>query len=376
MKILFAGGGTGGHFYPIIAVAEEITELSKEYRLLPPELVFMSPSPYDAALLYDKNIVFKKTYAGKRRLYRSVFNVLDVFKTGWGIITSLVSVFSLYPDVVFGKGGYASFPVLCAARILRIPVVIHESDTVPGRVNAWAAKFATKIAVSYPEAVSAFPQNKVAITGNPVRKELMEPLHDGAHEYLKLSNNVPTVFVVGGSQGAQLLNDVVVDALPELLTMCNVIHQTGSANYKDVTTRTDAALLNNPFKDRYKPFEYLDTLAMRMAAGAANVVLSRAGSTIFEIAAWGVPSIIVPITESNGDHQRKNAFAYARSQACVVIEEQNLTSHILISEIRRIVTNTETAQRMKQAATAFAKRDAARTIAKEIISIALKHEVE
>ncbi len=374
MKILFTGGGTGGHFYPIIAVAEEITDLVKENRLIPPEMFFMSPNPYDAAMLYDKGITFKKTSAGKIRRYRSIQNFFDIFKTGWGMLTALFSVFSLYPDVVFGKGGYTSFPVLCAARILRIPVIIHESDTVPGKVNMWAGKFATKIAVSYPETLEKFPAEKVALTGNPVRKELMEPLREAAHDFFKLTPNIPTVFVVGGSQGAQLINDTLIDALPELLTNCHIIHQTGPVNHKDVVSRTDAALLNHPFKDRYKPLPYLDTLTMRMAAGAADVIVSRAGSTIFEIAIWGVPSILIPITETNGDHQRKNAYAYARAKACVVVEEQNFSSHILISEIRRILGNPETRTSMKAAALAFGKRDAARTIAKEILAIALSHE--
>lgn len=375
MKILLTGGGTGGHFYPIIAVAEEIEELVKEYRLLPPELIFMSPTAYNPGMLYDKGIEFKKNTAGKRRLYPSILNFFDIFKTGWGVLTSLLNVFSIYPDVVFGKGGYASFPVLYAAKILRIPVVIHESDTVPGRVNAWAGKFAAKIAVSYPETVEKFPKDRVAFTGQPIRRELMEPLREGAHAFLKLSPDVPTIFVLGGSQGAQVINDTLIDALPELLANCQVIHQTGSLNYKDVVSRTDAALLNHPHKDRYKPFEYLDTLAMRMAAGIADIVISRAGSTIFEIATWGIPSIIIPITETNGDHQRKNAYAYARTKACEVIEEGNFTANILASEIHRILGNADTRAAMRQAALGFAKRDAGRSIAKEILSIALKHEL-
>src|SRR6185295_10926655 len=148
MKILFTGGGSGGHFYPIISVAEEIRTLSKEYRLITPQLYCMAPTPYNAAALFDNNIIYKKNYAGKLRIYFSILNFFDLFKTAWGIITSLLDVFMIYPDVVFGKGGYASFPVLFAAKILRIPVIIHESDTVPGRVNRWAAKFAYRVAIS------------------------------------------------------------------------------------------------------------------------------------------------------------------------------------------------------------------------------------
>ncbi len=375
MKILFTGGGTGGHFYPIVSVAEEINALAREYRLIAPELYFMAPTPYDPAVLFDNGIIYKKNSAGKLRLYFSILNFFDLFKTGWGIITSTWDVFSIFPDVVFGKGGYASFPVLFAARLLGIPVVIHESDSVPGRVNRWAARFAKRIAVSYEEAAEFFPAEKVAYTGNPIRKELLEPLKSGAHEFLKLSNDVPTILVLGGSLGAQIINDTIVDILPDLLKEFQVIHQTGKANYSDVKNRVEAVLTGDPNKGRYKPFDYLNVLALRMAAGVADIIISRAGSAIFEIAAWGVPAIIIPITETNGDHQRKNAYAYARSGAAVVIEESNLTSHILASEIRRLATDGKTREAMKQGAAAFVKKDSARIIAKEILAIALKHEL-
>ena len=375
MKILFTGGGTGGHFYPIIAVADELRELVKEYRLIPPELIFMSPSAYNPGMLYDRGIVFKKNTAGKRRLYFSILNFFDLFKTAWGVLTSVYAVFSIYPDVIFGKGGYASFPVLFAGKILRIPVVIHESDMVPGRVNVWAARFAKKIAVSYPDTTKFFSEKKVAYTGQPIRKELMEPLRDGAHEFLKLQKDLPTIFVFGGSQGSQIINDTLVDALPELLKNYQIIHQVGKTNFSDILTRTNTVLLDNPLKDRYKIFDYLDSLAIRMSAGASSLVISRAGSSIFEIATWGLPSIIIPITDSQGDHQRKNAYSYARTGACVVLEEANLTANILISETRRLLDNPSQLETMKKAALGFANKDAARMIAKEILAIALKHDM-
>ena len=375
MKILFTGGGTGGHFYPIISIAQEIAILSKEYRLIVPELYYMAPSPYNPGILFDNNIIYKKNTAGKRRLYFSVLNFFDLFKTGWGIITALWDVFRIYPDVVFGKGGYASFPVLVAAKLLRIPVMIHESDTVPGRVNKWAGKFAARIAVSYDEAATFFPTDKVAFTGNPIRKELTEPLKSGAHEFLKLSSDLPTLLILGGSLGSQIINDTLIDTLPTLLEKFQIIHQTGRANYKDVLARVETVLINSGNKDRYKPFDYLNVLALRMAAGVADIIVSRAGSAIFEIAMWGVPSIIISSTDTNGDHQRKNAFAYARSGAAVVIEEANLTPHILAGEITRIIGDARARETMKRAALSFVKQDASRAIAKEILSIALRHEV-
>ncbi len=375
MKILFTGGGSGGHFYPILSVAKEVQKLAKEYRLLPPQLYFMSDSPYNDSLLYDNDIIFKRNAAGKNRLYFSIANFFDFFKTGWGILTAIGSVFNLYPDVIFSKGGYASFPVVIAARLLRIPLIIHESDTVPGRVNALAGKFAQKVAVSYQEAAQYFPISKVAVTGNPVREEITHPTTEGAAEFLKLEPGIPTIFVLGGSLGAQIVNDIIVDSLPALVEKYQIIHQTGKNNFRDIVARADAVLFNNRYRARYKTFDYLNELAMRMAAGAADIVVSRAGSTIFEIAAWGKPSILIPITESHGDHQRKNAYAYARTKAASVMEESNVTPHILLSEIDRILTKPGVKEEMTGAARAFFNPEAARIIAKEILSIAIKHEV-
>jgi len=380
MRILFTGGVSGGHFYPILSIAEELKQLVKDKRILEPELYFMSPTPYNPGALYEAGIRYKKTSAGKVRraagLMSSIRNFFDLFRTAWGVLTSIFQVYSLYPDVVFGKGGSGSFPALLAARILRIPVVIHESDTVPGRVNLWAGKFAQRVAVSYREAAASFPLERVAYTGQPVRKEIAMPITAGAHEFLKTEEGVPVVLVLGGSQGARLINEVVLAALKDLVKNYTVIHQTGAANFEEVKITADAILFDSPHKDRYKPFDYLNTLATRMSAGVATVVVSRAGSSIFEIASWRVPAIIIPINESVSRDQHSNAFAYARAGGGIVIEEKNLRPNILISEINRLTNEPETRVRMQEAAKAFYKPDAAKLIAEEILKIALEHEVE
>ncbi len=376
MRILFTGGGSGGHFYPIIAIAEELNNLVKEKKLLGLELFYMSHTPYNAGILFEHGITYKKNSAGKIRRYFSFLNFLDLFKTGWGILVSILQVYRLYPDVVFGKGGYASFPVLFAAKILRIPVVIHESDTVPGKVNTWAGKFAARVAVSYKETAKFFPTEKVAFTSQPVRKEITQPITEGAREFLKIESETPVVLILGGSLGAEKINDTIFEGLKNMVEKYTVIHQTGKNNFIEAKTTAAAVLFDSEHKDRYKPFDYLNALALRMAAGVASIVVSRAGSTIFEIAAWSTPSIIIPITDSNGDHQRQNAFAYARAGACEVIEEANLRPNILISEIERLMSNAEEREKMRAAAKAFHRPEAARLVAEEILKIALEHEIE
>ncbi|MEK9184680.1 MAG: undecaprenyldiphospho-muramoylpentapeptide beta-N-acetylglucosaminyltransferase [Patescibacteria group bacterium] len=374
MKIVLTGGGTGGHFYPIIAVVEEIHQIAKEDRILEPEIFYMAPTQYDSRALFDNNITFIKTSAGKLRRYFSILNFFDLFRTAWGIVEATISLFNIYPDVVFSKGGYASFPVVLAARFLRIPVIIHESDSEPGRVNVWTGKFAKKIAVSYPEVAHFFPKDKVAHTGNPIRKEIAIPLKNGAHEFLKLDQNIPTLFVLGGSQGSQIINDTIIDSLSQLLASYQIIHQTGKNNFAEVKNTATVVMKDSIYAERYKPFDHLNALAMRMAAGIADIVISRAGSTIFEIAQWAVPSIIIPLEKSSADHQKKNAFNYARSGACLVIEENNLSSNVLISEIDRLMANPALREKMKISAKNFAQPDASHKIARAILDIALTHE--
>lgn len=375
MKIVFTGGGTGGHFYPIIAVTESVYKVVDREKILDLELFYYSDAPYDKEALFENGIKFHSIMAGKRRIYRSIDNFFDLFKTGFGFLQALGSLFFLYPDVIFSKGGYASFPVLLAAKYLGIPVVIHESDSVPGRVNKWAGKFAKKIAVSYDEAAEFFPKNKVALTGQPIRQDIVQKISDGAAEYLKLDPTIPTILVIGGSLGAEAINNIIVDSLPLLLEHYQIIHQTGIRNFDEVQIRAKFMIAGNEkYQNRYRPFPFLNTLAMKMSAGASSLVISRAGSAIFEIAAWGLPSILIPIDSSHDDHQKKNAYNYARHGATTVIQEGNLSPTILLSEIKRLFENDIHRKNMAASAKAFATPDAADKIAQLLVDMAIEHE--
>jgi UDP-N-acetylglucosamine--N-acetylmuramyl-(pentapeptide) pyrophosphoryl-undecaprenol N-acetylglucosamine transferase len=375
MKILFTGGGSGGHFYPIIAIVEEIEKIVSEKKLVPPMMFFVSDTPYKPKMLAQHSILFEQVQTGKIRRYFSVLNFLDFFKTIWGVIFGLIKIFKIYPDIIFGKGGYASFPALLAGKLFHIPVFIHESDSVPGKVNLWASNFAERIAISYPEAFTFFQKHKerVAWTGNPVRSTIKKTAPDIVRKFLRLEDNVPIVLVLGGSQGAEIINNLILESLEQTLPHVQIIHQTGDKNFEAVRQRAAVILNNNPLQTRYKIFDYLEDETIAMAAGGADVVVSRAGSTIFEIASWGLPSIIIPITDSNGNHQRLNAFNYAKTGAAIVIEEANLSPIIFANELMRIISNPELKQKMKERALSFYKADAGRKIAEEIINICLKH---
>ncbi|MFZ3011773.1 MAG: UDP-N-acetylglucosamine--N-acetylmuramyl-(pentapeptide) pyrophosphoryl-undecaprenol N-acetylglucosamine transferase [Minisyncoccia bacterium] len=375
MKIVFTGGGTGGHFYPVIAVAQKVNQIIDHEHILGAKLFYISDGPYDKKMLVENELLFEQVSAGKMRTYFSLKNFSDIFKTFFGVINAIFKLFSIYPDVVFGKGGYASFPVMFAARFLHIPVIIHESDSAPGRVNKWAGRFAKKIALSFPEAAEYFPKEKTAWTGQPIRSEIEHgALRKEALEYFKLEEELPVVVIIGGSQGAELINNTVLNALPRLTKNYQIIHQTGVNNFKIVSGQANVVLADDRYKSRYIPIAFLNPLQLKMAAGAATIIVSRAGSALFEIASWGVPSVLVPFSNSNADHSRKNAFNYARAGACSVIEEANMTANILSSEIERILEDQESYERMKQNAKAFSKPGAAEKIARELVDIALSHE--
>lgn len=374
MKIVLTGGGTGGHFYPLIAVSQALYQLAAEQKLVDVAIWYFAPEPYNPRALFEEHITFVPIRAGKLRRYFSWRNFTDSFKTLWGMGQALWSLYFIFPDVVFSKGGYASIPTVWAAKVLGIPVVIHESDSRPGRANLWAGKFAAKVALSYPEAATYFKPDKVAITGNPIRSEIINPITNGAYEFLKLEPNIPIILILGGSQGATRINDIFLDLAPELIKSYQIIHQVGKANIVDVNKHLSYVLADSPERERYKAFDYLNETALRMTAGVADLIVSRAGSAIFEFAAWGIPAILIPIPESISHDQRTNAFMYARSGAAAVIEENNLTKSVLTSEINRIIADRELRAKMSEAAKSFAKPEAAKTIAQALIDLASTHD--
>lgn len=375
MKIVLTGGGSGGHFYPILAVADSIHAIAKKEHLVQPKLWFVASEAYPEGLLYEHGLIGTIIPTGKKRLYASPKNIFDIFKTFAAVIKAIFFLFRVFPDVVFGKGGYATFPILLAARFFGIPVIIHESDTVPGRVNKWAGKFAKKIAVSYPEAAAFFSKDKVAWTGNPIRQSVLAKKDDQeATPSLTIEPGIPVVLILGGSSGAKKINDAILDALPELLPECYVVHQTGREHFEELEKLANVSLEKNSHRIRYYPLPYIDDRTLRFLSQKATLTITRAGSALFEIAAWGVPSIVIPITESNGDHQRQNAYTYARTGAAVVIEESNLTPHVLATETIRLLKDDVVRHRMHEATKSFARFDAAELIAKELIAICLKHE--
>jgi len=383
MKIVITGGGSGGHVYPLLAVADKVREISDKKHIIQPKIYFYSDQKYEPDVLFKQDIEYVPVLAGKLRRGAGIkgffLNIGSAIKMAFGILDIFVKFFANMPDAIFTNGGYVAFPVLFVAKILKIPVIIHVSDTVPSRVLLYAGKFAHKISIAFPEAEKYFKNNKeknrIALLGNPIRDEIKKKQLEGAYEYFKLNPALPTIWVLGGSQGSKIINDTLVSALPELVKKYQIIHQTGKKLYQDSYDRASVVLLNNPHKPRYKIFPYLNPLDIKLAAGAADLAVSRAGAgTIYELANWGIPSILIPISQKISRDQESNSFSYAKSGAAIVIRQKNLTPHILIHEIDRLFNNINELKEMSKSAKDFFKPDAEIKIAKLLLDIGLEHQ--
>lgn len=380
MKIVLTGGGTGGHFYPLIAVAEDLRVRIREEHIIQAKLYYAGTKPYDTEALFENDITFIKVSAGKIRRYFSFLTLVDMFNVFIGFFQALWFLFRTYPDVIFSKGGYASVPVVLAGALLRIPIIMHESDAKPGRASLLTARFARYIAVSFPEVASLFPKNvqsKIALTGTPIRFSLRVLSAEGIEELEHYDSSLPLVLILGGSQGSQKINEAIVEALPLILPKAQVIHQTGEKNVEFVQSLSKVILGNSPLMSRYHLFPYLSPLTLKKAAARANVIVTRAGmASISEIAMWKKPAIIIPIPETISHDQVTNAYTYAKTGGAVVIEESNLSSGILANEVTRIALDENLQKTMGEKGHTFAKEDAGRTIADAIITIVKEHNEE
>lgn len=375
IKIVLTGGGTGGHLFPLVAVSRKVNEICIAENLGEPEFYYLGPDSFLESSLGIETLNFHSTIlmTGKWRRYFSFQNFVDLFKIAFGVIQALWEVWVIMPDVIFSKGGYGSVAAVFAGWVYRIPIIIHESDSVPGLANSVVAPLATLIAVSFNEAANHLPKEKTYFTGEATRDSFfLPPEPEKERALLSLKTTKPVILVLGGSQGAQIINDIVLDILPNLLERTEVIHQTGKANYDNVMQEAKVTL-NGSNGDQllsYHPVNFLIEQEYVAAMHSADLIISRTGAgSIFEIAAAGKASILIPITDSPSNHNRRNAYVFADKGRAEVIEEANLTPNLLLSVIRSILDNPEKKKEMEEKARQFATPDAARLIAQALINL-------
>ena len=368
--IVFAGGGSGGHVYPTLAVIEALQKRFEELGL-PVRMIRMGPSDGYEVLFQNHGVEISPIAAGKVRRYASLQNFVDAPKLFIGLIQALVKLYLLMPEVVFSKGGTGALPVVLAAWFYRIPVAIHESDAQPGLTNLSSARFARRIFVSFDRAAQFFSKEKTVITGTPVRSELFaeKTTKDLAKDALGFSSSNPLTLVLGGSQGSRRVNEFLLTNLMTLVKETQVLHQTGVANLAEAQTLSRAALIDEAFKNRYQAIGYFEK-NLSLALTAADLIVARAGSnTIAEIAAFGVPAILIPLAEAANDHQRINAYEFAKSGGAIVIEEANLLPGIFFGQLKAILSDDARRATMAAAAAQWFIPDAAEKIAQELIAL-------
>jgi UDP-N-acetylglucosamine--N-acetylmuramyl-(pentapeptide) pyrophosphoryl-undecaprenol N-acetylglucosamine transferase len=367
IKIVLTGGGTGGHLFPLIAVSRKLRERMGD-RI---DFLFIGTgSRLEKELMEQDSIPDRHVKAGKYRRYFSFKNFLDFFKVPVGIIQSLWILLWYMPDAILSKGGYASVPVVLAARFYRIPVLVHESDAIPGLANRFLAKFASLIGVSYHMAEKYFPAGRTAMIGNPVREEILNGDPIAARAAFHFTESKPVILVMGGSQGAKVINDAISKILPKLLLHAQVIHQTGNNNYDEVVHLAGSYGIKAG-REGYYPVRFLSDEGLRNAYAITDIVVSRAGAnSIAEIAANGKASILIPLFKSAGDHQRMNAYELARVGATMVLEETNLGENILLQKIEKIFSDEELKKMMEEKIKVFYHPEAIDHLAQGLINIA------
>jgi UDP-N-acetylglucosamine--N-acetylmuramyl-(pentapeptide) pyrophosphoryl-undecaprenol N-acetylglucosamine transferase len=372
IRLVFTGGGSGGHIYPLIAVAENLQKWANDSDVNL-TITYMGPKDAYSDLFRERGLVVSNISAGKLRRYFSLLNLVDIPKFFIGFFQAIVKLYFIMPDAVFSKGGTGALPVVLAARFYRIPVAIHESDAKPGLTNAVSSHFAQRIFVSFPSAAESFDPRKTEVTGTPVRRELLEnqSTKDAARETLGFASSAPLIFIYAGSQGSMKINNCVLENLTALIQETQILHQTGPANFPEVEKLSQAALIGATFKNRYEAMPYL-TDNLRDAFIAADLVIARSGgATLFEIAAFGKPAILIPHDEGSNGHQLMNAHDFSRNGAAVVIEEANLVSGIFVNEVKLILADKVLQEKMGEAAKKFFVPDAADRIGEGILRMVI-----
>lgn len=311
-----------------------------------------------------EGIPFKSVPSGPVVGMLSATTAKSAVKLGLGVIRAHGILRKFRPDVLVGTGGYTSAGVAVAEWFRRGKVVIHEQNSIPGRTNLLLAKLAKRVCVTFDDSVAFFPRKKTVVTGLPVRPEIAAGMDArAAREALGLDTDRFTVLVLGGSQGAKRVNQVVLEALSEIAARgMQVLHLTGEKNYKDVMSK-------RPDVEGYHIRDYVHEMAA--AYSAADVVISRSGaSTLAEITVRGLPSILIPYPFAQADHQTKNAEAVARAGAAVVIDEGVLTAKSLKDALFLLADNPSRLQSMVGASRKLGRPNAAREIVRVIQEVA------
>lgn len=373
MRLVLAGGGTGGHIYPAVTIARRVLAIQPHAQLL-----FVGTKDGLEADIIPKegfSLATIEVHGFARRL--SWTNIRTAGQALTAVWTSRRLIRQFQAQVVVGTGGYVCGPVLLAASLMRIPTLVQEQNVIPGVTNRILARFVTQVAVGYGEAARYFPRNaRVVETGNPIRPEVMSVTREQGLKNLGLAPGKITLFVAGGSRGARSINTAMlhvypfVQARPEL----QLLHITGKNEYNSVVEQV-RHLGIDPSKTgniNIKPYLY----NMPDALAAADLAVSRAGAiALAELTARGIPAVLVPYPYATANHQEYNARILEGRGAAMVIRDNELTGPVLLAALQKILHNQDVLARMAHASRALGKPQAADKIARLILALAAKERL-
>jgi UDP-N-acetylglucosamine--N-acetylmuramyl-(pentapeptide) pyrophosphoryl-undecaprenol N-acetylglucosamine transferase len=320
-KIFLTGGGTAGHVTPNLALIPGLIEGGYQVEYVG------SHAGIERSLIEPLDIPYHALAAGKLRRYFDWQNFTDVLRVMAGFFQALGLMIRNRPGLLFSKGGFVATPVVWAAWLLRVPVIIHESDMSPGLANRLSMPFARRVCYSFPETLAHLPKHKAVLTGIPVRDELLHGDPDRASQWLNFDEDKPLLLVVGGSLGSQVINNAVRDVLQELLNHFNVVHICGAGHIEEILSRHSG----------YRQYEYVHEQLSDLFA-LTDIVVSRAGATmLFELLALRKPHLLIPLSRkaSRGD-QILNAASFEQQGFSMVLQEESLTGEQLLECVQRL----------------------------------------
>ena len=367
MRVVIAGGGTGGHTSAGLAVAAALAAGGAEVHWIG------SREGVEARRVPEAGLPFHPISTGKLRRYWDRKNASDLLvRVPAGFVQSWRLLRRLRPAVLFSAGGFVSVPPALAARSLGIPIVVHEQTAVPGLANRITARFAARVAVSFPGSGGGFPAGRVVLTGNPVRRDVLGGSREAALERFGFDPAVPLLYVTGGAQGAHRINRVVGEALPRLLAICQILHQcgdnpeTGDRAWLEERARALPAAL----RQRYAVVPYVGA-ELRDVYAAAALLLGRSGAgTVTECCGLGLPAIFVPLPGASGNEQAANAGLVEAAGGAQVLPQVDLTPESLVATLSRLLRDRAGLEAMGARTRALAIPDAAQRLARIIREVA------
>ena len=331
-RMVLTGGGSGGHTMTQVPI---ITELRRRH----PDMDLMyigSRRGVEREMAERRHVPYIIISTGKLRRYFSLKNVTDIFRIIGGVVKSLIALRLFSPRLVFSTGGFVSVPVCIAARLLRIPVVVHEQTMTVGLANRLASRFAVLVLLAHRQTTQHFPHTQTKVTGQPIRQSVRQGSRSSLKRRFGIRNRLPIIYVTGGAQGARIINETLREILPALRNGANIIHQFGRG---DINTGIESfqTLARKRGRGRYIVREFYHE-EMGDIYNGADLLIGRSGAgTVADVSAAGLPAIYIPLKIAAGNEQYLNARSVERRGAAVIIQEDTLSPEALQTAISEVL---------------------------------------